>query len=360
MVETAVQPGTGPRSLLRRVLWPHWKERKRLLAPRAWFIVAASYLAIIFAYALPQDFRTTGTVYVALTWFVLMIRTFLFQLGLLLALIVVVAGLLRQWRLLLATLPVLTFSLGPDVWSYVPGRCPVVAGETIRVLTANLLYTNRDTAPLVAEVAGADADVVVLQEYTPAWQAAMRPALGTKYHYAQELTRQDAFGWAIYAKRPFDGPVNCNLTLGRESTPQLRAVLRIDGRPVAFYCVHLLPPRTLVWTAGQREEFATLLDRLREERLPIVLCGDFNFTNRSPFAAALARLGLRDVHEVSGWGRGTTWSVFGFYRALPGVRLDHIYISRELTSTACSTGVGQGSDHRPVTGTIGFRAVTAE
>ena len=327
---------------------------------QAWFVVAASYLAIVFAYALPQDFRATGPAYICLTWVALMIRTFLFHLGLLLAVIVAVAAALRRYRLLLATLPVLLFTLGSDVWSYVPARCAAVSGETITVLTANLLYANRNTAPLVAEVRAADADVVVLQEYTPAWQAAMRPALTARYPYVQDSTREDAFGWAIYSKRPFDGPVNARLTLGHWGTTHMRAVVPINGRPVAFYNVHLLPPRTLVWTAGQREEFATLLDMLRAERLPIVLCGDFNFTNRSAFAAALAKLGLRDVHQISGCGRGATWSVLGFYRALPGVRLDHIYISRELTSTSCDTGIGQGSDHRPVTGAIGFRAATGE
>lgn len=360
MVETAAEPTTTRRTLLRRVLLPTWAERKQMFAAQAWIVVVAAYLAIIFAYALPQDFRDTDRVYVALTWVALMVRTFLFHLGLLLAAIVCAAAVARRRWLLLATLPVLIFTLGPDVWSYVPGRRDSVNGETISVLTANLLYANKSTAPLVAEVVAADADVVLLQEYTPAWQAAMRPALAARYPYVQDLTREDAFGWAIYSKRPFDGPVNATLTLGNWGTTQMRAVVRVGGRAVAFYNIHLLPPRTLVWTAGQREEFANLLDMLGAERLPIVLCGDFNFANRSAFAAALGRLGLRDVHQISGWGRGATWSVFGLNRALPGVRLDHIYISRELTSPACDTGVGRGSDHRPVTGVIGFRAVAGE
>jgi endonuclease/exonuclease/phosphatase (EEP) superfamily protein YafD len=360
MDESAAGPVIRRRTFLRRMLLPTWAERKQMFALEAWIVVGTAYLAILFAYVLPQDFRATGTVYVSLTWVALMIRTFLFHFGLFLSVIFVTAAILRRRRLLLVTLPVLIFALGPDVWNYVPGQRAAVDGEAITVLTANLLYANRDTAPLVAEVRAADADVVLLQEYTPAWQAAVRPALAAKYPYVQDLTREDAFGWAIYSKYPFDAPVNANLTLGNWGTPQMRAVLQINGRPVAFYNVHLLPPRTLPYMTGQREEFADLLDVLRAERLPIVLCGDFNFTNRSPFAAELARLGLRDVHQISGWGRGATWPVTRFFRALPGIRLDHIYISHELTSPACDVGFGHGSDHRPVTGTIGFRAATGE
>ena len=123
----------------------------------------------------------------------------------------------------------------------------------------------------------------------------------------------------------------------------------------ALYCVHLMPPRSRAQTIEQRREFADLRDRLKHEELPIVLCGDFNFTNASAFADELTRLGLIDAHRISGRGRGTTWPRLGPLRWLPGIRLDHIFISKELTSTHSRTGTGQGSDHRPVVAEIGFR-----
>ena len=71
-------------------------------------------------------------------------------------------------------------------------------------------------------------------------------------------------------------------------------------------------------------------------------------------AAESQRVGLADAFDLGGWGRGSTWPVTSFFRYLPGVRLDHIYLGGGLTCSDCRTGVGEGSDHRPVIAKIGF------
>jgi endonuclease/exonuclease/phosphatase (EEP) superfamily protein YafD len=96
-------------------------------------------------------------------------------------------------------------------------------------------------------------------------------------------------------------------------------------------------------------------DLLGKEEHPIVLAGDFNCTNRSPYASALRNIDLRDVHTQAGFGRGATWPVSGFFRRLPGLRLDHIFLSDALTCTESRTGTGTGSDHRPVVARIAFK-----
>jgi len=135
----------------------------------------------------------------------------------------------------------------------------------------------------------------------------------------------------------------------------MRAVIELAGRRVAVYNIHLLPPWGLEYTTENRLQFADLLDKLAGERLPVILAGDFNFTETSPNAASLRGIGLRDAHDLGGWGRGTTWPVNSFFRWIPSLRLDHIYLSDELTCSRCRTGVGTGSDHRPVVAEIGFR-----
>ena len=325
-----------------------------MFAPQAWFVVAASYVALLFAYGLPQDFQYAAPSYIALTWVALMIRTFLYHLGLLLVVITGVALTLRRRWLTLAALPLVVVTIGPEVSRWIPRRPPATAGEAVTVMTVNLLYANQDTAPLIGEIRTARPDILLLQEYTPEWHLAVQHALGTEYPFVQQVVRDDSFGSAVYARRDFTGPVDTGLPLGSWDLPQMRAVISIAGRHVALYNIHLLPPRNLTYAAEQRVEFGALLALLQAEELPIVLCGDFNFAGRSAFADELERLGLRDVHAISGWGRGATWPVLGLFRALPGIRLDHIYVSGELTSSTCRTGTGQGSDHRPVVGVIGF------
>jgi endonuclease/exonuclease/phosphatase (EEP) superfamily protein YafD len=44
-----------------------------------------------------------------------------------------------------------------------------------------------------------------------------------------------------------------------------------------------------------------------------------------------------------------------FRYIVPGIRIDHVYLNRQLGATSCETGVGRGSDHRPVVVDVGFR-----
>jgi len=77
-------------------------------------------------------------------------------------------------------------------------------------------------------------------------------------------------------------------------------------------------------------------------------------TADSEFAARIHALGLRDAHDLAGFGRGATWPVRRWWRYVPGLRLDHIYVSDAFAVTESRTGVGRGSDHRPVSATLGW------
>ncbi|MBU0616769.1 MAG: endonuclease/exonuclease/phosphatase family protein [Planctomycetes bacterium] len=354
MTEITKPIAGSQRSRLRRWLLPPREQRKRLFALEAWLVVIASYVAIIFAVVFPQDFRTSLAAYVRVATAAFMIRTFLFHLGLLLCAIAIGAAVIRRWRLLIAASPLVILCVGSDVWSYVPKSKPAIAGQSVTVMSANLLGRNQDTAALVAEVVGAKPDVLLLHEYRPHWHRTFQSAVANDYPYVDYVQRRDDFGLAVYSRLPFVTPVDTAIALGTGDTPQARVVVQSDGRDVAVYSVHLMPPKNRAYTTRQRQEFADLLELLKREELPIVLCGDFNFTNASAFADELARLGLIDAHRISGWGRGSTWPVLGFFRYVPGVRIDHVFLSRELTSTSSRTGIGHGSDHRPVIAEIGF------
>lgn len=325
-----------------------------MFVPQAWILVIGSYVAIAFAYLLPQDFQSDSRAYVAVALTAFMIRTFLFHLGLLVLLTTVVAASVRRWWLVAAAIPLLAMTVGQAGWSYVPREPPAAIGPTITVMSVNLLHANRETAGILSEVAAARPDVLVLQEYTQHWHRAFQAALADDYQHAAYVCRSDSFGLAVYSKVAFASPADVELPIGGIGTPQARVVLDVAGGRVALYNIHLLPPKRLDWTIEQRQEFADLLALLEREELPVILCGDFNFTNATAFAAELRRRGLRDAHELAGVGRGATWPVLKFFRYLPGIRLDHIYQSSELTSTRSTTGTGRGSDHRPIVAEVGF------
>ncbi len=283
-----------------------------------------------------------------------LVQTFLWHIGLVMLLVGAVAGWRRAWGLAAATIPLIAVTLGPEVVHFLPKQTVLVQGVPVRVMSANLLYCNLRTGPIVEEIRAADPDVLLLQEYTPDWHQALQEAIGGRYPYVAYVTRDNPFGAAIYSQRPFVGEVETRLSLGNVGTPQMRAVVEVEGRQVAVYNIHLQPPYGLMRTQLTRHQLADLHDLLTREALPVIVSGDFNFTERSPNAGLLHEAGLVDTHEAAGWGRGSTWPVDSFFRYMPGIRLDHIYVSEGIACTQSRTGVGAGSDHRPVMATLGW------
>jgi len=329
----------------------------------AWAVVIGSYAFLALAYLLPQDYRNESPGYVLLAWLAFMVRVFTFHLGLLLLVIAVAAAFGRGKRLFLAAAPLVLFTLGPVWWGYLAPRTPPPAQTSgvrpLRVMSCNLLTINRNFNGILAEIKAADPDVLLLQEYSTPWHKAASAELLRAYPHRDYVTREDAFGLAVYSKLPFVEPVDNRLPLGRVFVEQSRAVVRHEGRDVAIYNIHLLPPRTLSYTLEGRLQFADLLQTLKAEKLPYVMGGDFNLTNDTPQHANLRALGARDVHELVGRGRGATWPVNSFFRSVPGIRLDHVYVGPGLAAVRTETGVGRGSDHRPIVADVTWHAPPA-
>ncbi len=318
------------------------------MAAQATLCVPVLYVLLAFARLWPPDFRNTSLAYVLAAWAAFMVRTFTFHLGLLAAMITAFAWAIRRRRLALACVPVVLFTLGPACWQYRPRSIQPAAGPTLKVMSVNLLAVNWDTAPIIAEIREADADILLLQEYTPHWHEALTQAFETSYPHRVDVQQDDSFGMAIYARHPFVGEPKTRLPLGEGLDPQMRAVIDWSGQPIAVYNIHLLPPRRLDYIVEHRLQWADLLDLLNDESLPTIIGGDFNFTEHSPHAAAIRDLGYLDAHAVAGWGRGTTWPVNSALRYLPGLRLDQLYLSPQWLGHQCQTGIGRGSDHRPL------------
>lgn len=347
-----------PPPLWKRFLWPDWQSRRRMLRVEAWAAVVASYMLLVFAYVWPQDYRNEATAYVLVAWLGFLARVLQFHIGLLLALIAILAAFCRGKRLFLAAAPLALITLWPALRSYL--STPASHRQqpsALRVMTCNLLMVNRNTAPILAEIGIARPDVLLLQEYTPDWHdAALDSGLGELFPYWSVVPRNDSFGVALYSRFPFVQEVDNRLPLGRAGIEQTRAVISIDGREVAVYNVHLLPPRRLDYTVDNRLQFAGLLDVLAAEKLPYVLGGDLNLTGDTPQHRDLRAAGAKAAHDDAGRGRGTTWPVNSFLRYLPGLRLDHLYAGNGLVPLTCRTGEGRGSDHRPVIADVGWAA----
>lgn len=355
-LETPHTPPSARRSWLQRSLRAGTAQRGQRLRRGLWFITAIVAAATAFGLLWPADLESQARWRIMADLAAFMLRTFSFHCGLGLCCVAVVAWFLKQRLPAGVLLSLAAVWVGPTLWGFIPhGAAEQPSAGAFRILSVNLYAGNRHKEALTDEIVAADADLVLVQEYTPGWEAVLAGRLYNRYPYQVRNPQTDCFGAAVFSRVPFVEPPRDALRLGPTGNPQLRVVVPLGGRPVVIYNVHLLPPAGLTNYRIGRREFLDLQQALAAEKLPVIVSGDFNFTNNSPQGLALQRAGFRDTLDAHGWGPRWTWPTWALRRLVPGIRIDHIYVSPVLTVRSSRVGIGVGSDHRPVYAEIGLR-----
>ena len=272
------------------------RRLRRPLAVAGWAVVLAVAAALAFAYLLPQDFTGRSEPYLALAAAAFWVRTLQFQLGLLCALLLLMALAARRWRLAAAAGAVALGALVPALRSLAPAHPPAAEGPTLRVMAYNIFGSNRDAAAMVASVRAVAPDVLAVEECYPAQERALSAALGD---YPYRWSDAEKPGQAIYSKVPFEQPPPTpGAAVGYWN--RKRVVLVVGGRRVALHTVHLMPPMSLYAIGVGRREVAALLEDVAGEALPVIVMGDFNFAATTPNCAALEGAGLTRCRSLAG------------------------------------------------------------
>jgi vancomycin resistance protein VanJ len=229
------------------------------------------------------------------------------------------------------------------------------AGPRMRVMTANLLGFNTDTAATLAALRAADADVLALQELNPAVAAALQTELRDEYPYQVLDPAEGVRGGGVisrYPLRPSSEPLG-GPWLG---TPH---VLNIDveGQPVTLIRFHA---HSGLGRVAEREAAAQAVAAFAAAHAgPLIVAGDLNATGLSVTHATITRE-LADAWETAGWGLGHTFPgaaspgssrprVMGIPVPKWLIRIDYVFYSDELTPLTAAIGPWDAvSDHRPV------------
>lgn len=220
---------------------------------------------------------------------------------------------------------------------------PPADSRPLRVADANLLYANDRPEELIEELLASDADVLILEEVSPAWLRPLTgPAITEAYPHRDLVAREDAFGIAILSRLP----ILHSEMLDLEGVPMIDATVALGDRTVRVFGVHTLPPVDGAYAAVWRRQLEVLHARASRVEGPLVVAGDLNATNHAAGLVRLREGGLRDAHAALGRGFATTWPN-GLFSA-PPLHLDHVLVSSELVTLDVREGVGAGSDHRPV------------
>lgn len=152
----------------------------------------------------------------------------------------------------------------------------------------------------------------------------------------------------------------------RGGSTVVRAVCAWNGKDIAIYSVHLRSfgsqgrgenaqtgiRQAFGWFTKLRQYRQNIVQRAREaehlrallaaERLPFVVCGDFNSTPDNWIYGRMAST-LQDAFEEAGSGWGGT-----YHSAFPALRIDYVFVSAAWRVLAASTFRGGVSDHLAV------------
>lgn len=269
----------------------------------------------------------------------------------------------RRWRLALLSLPtLLTFMIGYGVF-FVP-RAVHAESDAARfsLLTYNIHSESVQLQPLLEVIRAADADVVALQEVSPAMAEALAEQLRVEYPYqALHPNMEDPiWGQGVLSRHPIMEDEYWHISLGHQ-----RVKLEVNRRPLVLYNTHPVHPFRI--REGQlfdmqphQREVDEVLRRAAQDAGSVIIAGDLNMTDQADDYRRITQH-FRDTYREEGWGLGFTFPDFSQKDALPinapllgkfgrpVTRIDFIFHNDDLQAISARVWpTSGGSDHRPV------------
>lgn len=248
----------------------------------------------------------------------------------------------RPWLAISMAAPLLTLAVLAAPIVFHPDPAEASVGPTLSVAFANTLFSNPTPELAAAALAGSDADVLVLAEFTPGMQAALEAAVGAEYPHRSEsvMGPPSSNGIAVWSRLPIvsGGPVEVG---GRTA---IDVTLQVAGTVVRVLAVHTSPPTHDAAYWGR--QLRAVRDRAAEGDVRTLVVGDLNGSRWHPSFRVLLDSGWTDTHEAMGRGWSVSWPTDEGWLPPTFVRLDHSLYGDGLTPTSLVDIEIPGGDHR--------------
>lgn len=214
-------------------------------------------------------------------------------------------------------------------------------GIRLKLVTVNLLWSNRQHQRLRDWLQEEAPDIVVTQETTSRW--------------ATELARLDALfphrrlpgpvdDLAILSRHPFDMAEEAGI---RTHGTLAMATLLIGRRRIDLMALHASVPLTPAWRIARDVMFEDIARFARRTRHPLIVAGDFNAT---PWNRSMRRLvRASPLRHAPGFWRPTWADRVPLWMGIP---IDHVLAASDCRVVERRVGPDIGSDHRPVVAII--------
>ncbi|MDY0039354.1 MAG: endonuclease/exonuclease/phosphatase family protein [Desulforhabdus sp.] len=218
------------------------------------------------------------------------------------------------------------------------------AENSINLLIANVLMSNRNVNGLLQILEESNPDIVLLTEPDKWWQEQLS-GIESKYPYTLRCPLENTYGMLFYSKYElYEAEVNFLL---EPDVPSMRTIVGLpSGLRVELHCLHPKPPHPEESkdTEERDAELLTVAKEVKGSAHPVIVMGDLNDVAWSHTTRLFQRIsGLLDPRI----GRGIYNT---FHAKYPFIRfpLDHVFHSDHFKLIELERKSYFGSDHFPV------------
>jgi endonuclease/exonuclease/phosphatase (EEP) superfamily protein YafD len=223
-----------------------------------------------------------------------------------------------------------------------------VSSPMLRIVLANVLFTNSHTDAFEQWLHQQRADVVVIEELNRPYEALMQRQ--TDYPYHRVVYTGDPFGIGIWSRVPFVEEETLNL--GPAQLPSLYVKLKTPDplqAPLHLLATHPYPPISAAYFSDRNAQYEELAAFLTEKQGLKVVVGDLNITPWSGYYQHWTqKAGLRNSRQ----GQGILPSWPAHWPAVWRIPIDHVLFSESVMNkkllSETTVGPDIGSDHFPL------------
>ncbi|MES2900364.1 MAG: endonuclease/exonuclease/phosphatase family protein [Pseudomonadota bacterium] len=216
--------------------------------------------------------------------------------------------------------------------------------ERIRIMTANVLTTNRNSQALIDLIRQYEPDVFVTLE-TDAWWQARLNTLEVDYPYSIKCALENTYGMHVYSRLPLED--SATQFLVEKDIPSMHAMVVMQcGVKIRMHFLHPAPPSPTEHDESTERDAELLVVAKSVAGLatPVIVAGDLNDVAWSTTTRLFRKIsGLLDPRI--GRGMFNTFNADHWFMRWP---LDHLFHSKHFTLSFIRRLPHFGSDHFPV------------